>query len=121
MTNTGAILEAGLTQAVSPRGHLSNAPTFRSEMPRNLGITVSSFPDAREILATLKVDEGDAESRYTMWKATADLVSALAEGSLSEGGAEMRPSTYASRGEFPVRFDDRNCTKTDDHASNFRA
>jgi hypothetical protein len=41
---------------------------------------VSNYADLGEILETVKViDEGDAQSWYAAWKATADLALALAE------------------------------------------
>ena len=56
MTNTGAVLEAGLTQAVSPRGHLSNAPTFRLGDAAELG-------NHRIQLSRRERDSGDIEGR----------------------------------------------------------
>ena len=64
------------------------------------GEIVSNCVNLSQILETVKViDEGDAQSWYTAWKATADLAVALAEvlqDSRSEGGANgrLRVSAY---------------------------
>ena len=63
-----------------------------------------------EILETVKgITEGDAQSWYTAWAATADRVLALAERTqdpLSKGGAYMRASTYQRTSEFLLPPDD---------------
>lgn len=55
------------------------------------GSIVSNCTNLSQILETVKViDEGDAQSWYAAWKATAELAVALAENiqdSRSEGGA----------------------------------
>src|SRR5579871_4002249 len=87
----------GPTQAVSPRGRFFANPTFHFETLRNAGYVVSNCADLGEILETVKViSEGDAQSWYIAWQATADRVLALAERTqapLSKGGAYMRAST----------------------------
>jgi Prolyl oligopeptidase family. len=71
---------------------------------------VSNCADLGEVLETMKViAEGDVQSWYTAWKATADRVLALAErtqDSLSKGGAYMRASTYQRTAEFLIPPDD---------------
>lgn len=90
MANTSAVQEAGPAQAASPSGRVFANPPFHFETLRNPEYIVSNYADLGEILETVKViDEGDAQSWYTVWKATADLVLALAErtqDSLSKGG-----------------------------------
>ncbi len=129
MANTGAVPEVGPTQSVNPRGHLFANPTFHSETSRNAGYIVSNCADLGEVLETVKViDEGDTQSWYTAWKATADLVLALAErtqDSLGEDGADMRASTCQRTAEFLIPPDDPKHAElfenTDNHASNLRA
>jgi len=91
MTNTSAVPEANPAQALSPSGRFFANPTFHFQTSRNAGYTVSDHVDLVEVLETVKVvDEGDAQSWYTAWKVTADLVLALAErtqDSLGEGRA----------------------------------
>jgi len=80
LTNASAVPEAGRAQADSPRGHFFSNPTFHFETRRNPGYIVSNYADLVEVLESVKVvDEGDAQSWYTAWKATADLVLAVAE------------------------------------------
>ena len=96
----------GPVQAVSPRGLFFANPTFQFETLRNAGYIVSNCADLGEILETVKViSEGDAQSWYTAWEATADRVLALAErtqDSLSKGGAYMRACTYQRLAEFLI-------------------
>ena len=91
LTNASAVPEAGRAQGASPRGRFFANPTFHYETLRNAGYTVPNYADLVKILETVKVvDEGDAQSWCTAWKATADLALALAErtqDSLSKGGA----------------------------------
>jgi pimeloyl-ACP methyl ester carboxylesterase len=65
---------------------------------------VSNCAELGEVLETVKVIvEGDVQSWYTGWKATADRVLGLAErtqDTLSKGGAYMRASTYQRTSEF---------------------
>jgi len=110
MTNASAVLEAGPAQAVSPRGRFFATQTFHYETLRNAGYIVSNCADLGEVLETVKViAEGDVQSWYTAWKATADRVLALAERTqdpLSKGGAYMRASTYRRMAEFLLPPDD---------------
>ena len=58
---------------------------------------------------TKQITEGDLESWYAAWAATADRVEALAartQDPLSKGGAYMRASTYQRLGEFLLPPDD---------------
>jgi len=100
----------GPAQAASPRGRFFANPSFHFETLRNAGYIVSNCADLGEILETVKViAEGDAQSWYTAWEATADRVLALAErtqDSLSKGGAFMRASTYQRMAEFLLPPDD---------------
>ena len=85
MTNTRAV------RAISPGSYTAGNPTSQSETFVTAGDIVSNCVHLSQILETVKViDEGDAQSWYTAWKATADLAVALAEDiqdSRSEGGA----------------------------------
>ena len=100
----------GPAQAVSPRGRFFANPTFHFETLRNAGYIQSNCADLGEILETAKViSEGDPESWYTAWQATADRVIALAERThdrLSKGGAYMRAATYLRMAEFLLSPDD---------------
>ena len=97
-------------QAVTPRGCFFANPTFHFETLRNAGYILSDCADLGEILETVKViSEGDAQSWYSAWEATADRVLALAErtrDSLSKGGAYMRACTYQRLAEFLISPDD---------------
>jgi len=110
MTNASAVPEAGPAQAVSPRGRFFATQTFHYEALRNAGYILANCADLGEVLETVKViDEGDVQSWYTAWKATADRVLALAERTqdpLSKGGAYMRASTYQRMAEFLIPPDD---------------
>jgi pimeloyl-ACP methyl ester carboxylesterase len=110
MANTSAVPEAALAQAVSPRGRFFANQTFHFETLRNAGYIVSNFADLGEVLETVKViAEGDVQSWYTAWEATADRVLSLAERTqdpLSKGGAYMRASTYQRTAEFLLPPDD---------------
>src|SRR5215471_16661820 len=100
----------GPTQAVSPRGRFFANPAFHFETLRNAGYVASNCADLGEILETVKViAEGDVESWYAAWEATADRVLALAERTqdpLSKGGAYMRACTYQRMAEFLIPPDD---------------
>src|SRR3974377_2003961 len=104
MTNANAVPEAVPSQAVSPRGRFFANQTFHFETLRNAGYIVSGCADLGEVLETVKViAEGDEQSWYTAWEATADRVLALAERTadpLSKGGAYLRASTYQRTAEF---------------------
>jgi len=110
MMTTSAVPEAGPAQAVSPRGRFFANQTFHFETLRNAGYIVSNCADLSEVLETVKViAEGDVQSWYTAWEATADRVLALAERTqdlLSKGGAYMRASTYQRMAEFLIPPDD---------------
>ena len=110
MTNATAVLEAGPAQAVSPRGRFFTNQTFHFETLRNAGYTLSECADLGEMLETTKqITEGDMQSWYAAWAATADRVEALAQhtqDSRSKGGAYMRASTYQRLGEFLLPPDD---------------
>ena len=80
MTNKSGLPKAGPAQAARPRGRFFANPACPSGTQRNAGFMVSNYADLGEILETVKViDEGDAQSWYAAWKATADLALALAE------------------------------------------
>jgi len=110
MANATAVLEAGPVQAVSPRGRFFTNQTFHFETLRNAGYTLSECADLGEMLETTKeITEGDLQSWYGAWAATADRVEALAartQDPLSKGGAYMRASTYQRMGEFLLPPDD---------------
>ncbi len=110
MTNASAVPEADPAQAMSPRGRFFANQTYHFETLRNAGYILANCADLGEVLETVKViSEGDAQSWYTAWEATADRVLALAErtqDSLSKGGAYMRASTYQRMAEFLLPPDD---------------
>jgi hypothetical protein len=110
MEDTNAVLETGPAQAVSPRGRFFANQTFHFETLRNAGYILANCTDLGEVLETVKViAEGDAQSWYTAWTATADRVLALAERTqdcLSKGGAYMRASTHQRPAEFLLPPDD---------------
>jgi pimeloyl-ACP methyl ester carboxylesterase len=101
---------AATAQAVSPRGRFFANPMFHFETLRNAGYVVSNCADLGEILETVKViSEGDPESWFAAWQATADRVIAVAErtrDSFSKGGAYMRAVTYQRMAEFLLSPDD---------------
>jgi hypothetical protein len=75
MTNASAVPEAGPAQAVSPRGRFFTTQEFHYETLRNAGYIASGSAELGEVLETVKViAEGDVQSWYTAWKATADRV-----------------------------------------------
>ena len=106
----GASLEANPVQAFSPTGRFFTDQTFHFETLRNAGYALSQCADLGEMLETTKqITEGDLESWYTAWAATADRVEALAErtqDTISRGGAYMRASTYQRLAEFLLPPDD---------------
>jgi len=110
MANTSAVPEASPAQAVAPKGRFFANQTFHFETLRNAGYIVSNCADLSEILETVKViAEGDVQSWYAGWKATADRVLALAERTrdpISKGGAYMRACTYQRTSEFLLPPDD---------------
>ena len=103
-------LEPTPVQAFSPRGRFFTNQTFHFETLRNAGYILSQCADLGEILETTKkITEGDPQSWYAAWAATADRVEALAtrtQDLLSKGGAYMRASTYQRLGEFLLPPDD---------------
>ena len=109
MTQTSQGLEAS-PQAFSPRGRFFADPTFHYETLRNAGYIFSQCADLGEVLETTKeITEGDLQSWYGAWAATADRLEALAartQDLLSKGGAYMRASTYQRMGEFLLPPDD---------------
>src|SRR6516164_5425425 len=69
----------GPTQTVSPRGRFFADPTFHYETLRNAGYIFSQCADLGEVLETTKeITEGDLQSWYGAWAATADHLEALA-------------------------------------------
>jgi pimeloyl-ACP methyl ester carboxylesterase len=100
----------GPVQAFSPRGRLFTDQTFHFETLRNAGYAYSQCADLGEVLETTKhITEGDLESWYTAWAATADRVDALAartQDTISKGDAYMRASTYQRLAEFLLSPDD---------------
>ena len=93
-----------------PTGRFFRNQTYHFETLRNAGYILSNCADLGEIFETVKlISEGDAQSWYTAWEATADCVLALAERTqdrLSKGGACMRASTYQRTAEFLLPPDD---------------
>jgi hypothetical protein len=91
VTDKNVVPEVYRPQAASQGCRFSVSPMSESESLRNGGCTVPNCASLGEILETVNViDEGDAQSWYTAWKATSDLVFALAERtqeSVSKGGA----------------------------------
>jgi len=102
--NESATLNASPVQAVSPRGRFFADQTFHFETLRNAGYATAQCADLGEMLeATKHITEGDLESWYTAWAATADRVEALAartQDPISKGDAYMRASTYQRLAEF---------------------
>jgi len=91
-------------QAVSPRGRFFTDQTFHFQTLRNAGYALSRCADLGEMLETTKqIAEGDVESWYRAWGATADRVEALGartQDRTSKGDAYMRASTYQRLAEF---------------------
>lgn len=110
MSNPSAVSATTPPQPVSPRGQFFANQTFHFETLRNAGYIFSQSADMGEILETIKlIAEGDVQSWYAAWSATADLVLALAERThdpCSKGGAYMRASTYQRTAEFLLPPDD---------------
>ena len=100
----------GSMQGFSPQGRFFSNQTFHFETLRNAGYIVSNCADLGEVLETVKtIVDGDVQSWYTAWKATAERVIALAERTrdpLSKGGAYMRGCTYQRMAEFLIPSDD---------------
>jgi len=102
--NTISTSPENTAQAVSPRGRFFTDQTFHFETLRNAGYVFSRCADLGELMETTKqIAEGDVESWYGAWAATADRVTALAERTrdkISQGDAYMRASTYERLAEF---------------------
>lgn len=82
MTSTSAVRDAGPAQSVGPEGRFPANPEFQFhfETLRNPEYIVPNCANLGEVLNAVKViDEGDSQSWYAAWKATADLALALAE------------------------------------------
>ena len=97
-------------QAVNLNGRFFTDKTFHFETLRNAGYIFSQCADLSEILETTKlIAEGDVESWYRAWAATADRIEGLAARTSdrrSEGDAYMRASTYQRLAEFLLPPDD---------------
>jgi hypothetical protein len=98
------------TDSESPRGRFFTDQTFHFETLRNAGYIFSQCADLGDILETTKqIAEGDVESWYGAWAATADRAEGLAARTYdrrSKGDAYMRASTYQRLAEFLLRPDD---------------
>src|SRR3974390_2784541 len=94
----------GPTLAVSSRGRFFANPTFHFETLRNAGYVASNCADLGEILETVKViAEGDVESWYAAWEATADRVLALAEAGFAQQGRGLHARLHLqSFGRVPA-------------------
>ena len=107
MTNASAVPAAAPAQAVSPRGRFFADQEFHYETLRNAGYIASNCADLSEVLETVKViTEGDVQSWYTGWKATADRVLALAEhmqDTLSKAGPTCALARTSARLSFCSR------------------
>lgn len=84
--------------------------TYDFELRRALGYAVSGGADINESLYTAKrITEGDDESWYAEWRATADRIGAIGETSLEAGHkvsareAFLRASNYYRTAEFFLR------------------
>jgi hypothetical protein len=78
VTNINPVVEGEPAQGVSFKGRLFSNQTFHFETLRNAGYVASNCADLGEILETVKViAEGDVESWYSGWKATADRFAAV--------------------------------------------
>ena len=123
MTNTNAVQVESTSQAVSPRGRFFANQTFHFETLRNAGYTLSGSADLGEVLETVKlITEGDMQSWYAAWAATADRVLALADSTRdpqSKGGAYLRASTYQRTGEFLLPPDDPKRPESFEKTSNY--
>ena len=108
--NDISILAENPAQAVSPRGRFFTDQAFHFETLRNAGYAFSQCADLGEMLETTKhISEGDVESWYVAWAATADRAEGLAARTrdrISRGGAYMRASTYRRLAEFLLPPDD---------------
>jgi pimeloyl-ACP methyl ester carboxylesterase len=118
--NDISILAENPAQAVSPRGRFFTDQAFHFETLRNAGYAFSQCADLGEMLETTKhISEGDIESWYVAWAATADRAEGLAARTrdrISRGGAYMRASTYRRLAEFLLPPDDPRRAESFDKA-----
>jgi hypothetical protein len=129
MTIARAVLEEGTAPAVSQSGSFFVDPSVHFEMLRDTKYTDFNCASLSEVLKSVKVaDEGDTQSWYTAWKATADLVHSLVErteDSFGKGGTYRCASTDQRTAEILLAPDDpkrrESSEKTNNHTSNFRA
>ena len=109
-THLSSGLETNPVAALIPRGRFFTDQTFHFETLRDAGYALSQCADLGEMLETARqITEGDLESWYTAWAATADRVVAMAartQDSISRGDAYMRASTYQRLAEFLLAADD---------------
>ena len=119
MNNVSAFADKA-AQPVSPRGRFFTDQTFHFETLRNVGYAFSQCADLSEMLETTKqITEGDVESWYQAWAATADRVEALAAQTrdrISKGDAFMRASTYQRLAEFLLLPEDPRRAESFDKA-----
>jgi pimeloyl-ACP methyl ester carboxylesterase len=108
--NPSAILGATPTEAVSPRGRFFANQTFHFETLRKAGYAFSQCADLGEMLETTKqITEGDLESWYKAWAASAERLEAQAlrtQDKTSKGDAYMRATTYQQLAEFLLAPED---------------
>ncbi len=104
-----------LAAGARPEARLGNGrffanQTFHFETLRALGYMQSGGAEAGEVLETVAlITEGDVQSWYVAWSATAARVAAMAEGmldSISKSGALMRAHNYQRTAEFLLPPDD---------------
>jgi len=109
-TPSGATFVENVAQAFRPRGRFFANQTFHFETLRKAGYAFSQCADLGEMLETTKqITEGDPETWYSAWAATADRVETLAahtQDTISKGDAYMRASTYQQLAEFLLPPDD---------------
>jgi pimeloyl-ACP methyl ester carboxylesterase len=99
-----------MTTGTTGNGRFFTNQTYHFETLRALGYVPWGGADTGEVLETVKlITEGDAQSWYAAWTATADRVLALAERTrdpLSKSGAYLRAHNYQRTGEFLLPPDD---------------
>ena len=98
-------------QAANPsKGRFFTNQTYHYETLRALGYIPAGGAETGEVLETVKlISEGDSQSWYTAWTATAARVLAQAERTedrMSKGGAYLRAHNYQRTGEFLLPPDD---------------
>ena len=106
-----AVLSPGPSPAVRKgNGRFFDNQTYHFETLRALGYILTGGADTSEVLETVKlVTEGDSQSWYAAWEATADRVRGLAECTvdpISRGAAYLRAHNYQRTGEFLLAPDD---------------